>query len=143
MVDQSRNKRSLFKTDIINALKKARISEDEYSIDGYCENCLCIEKTEDGWEIYHGERGRKHDVRTYRSLASLIASVCDRLGYERPKRKAKRNFVIRVPQDFPAIRFSHARPVLPLNRSLPMDRPAPVSQKSEKFEKTDKPEKTE
>lgn len=84
MVAKYRGETKVSKIDVVNALSRANIPEEEYSINGYCESCLCIEPVDNGWRIYHGERGIEHNAIIVPNIDKLVSEVCDRLGYEKP-----------------------------------------------------------
>ena len=46
---------------VLNEVLSNHYMPNEYSLNGYAESALCIEKTPDGqWEVYTGERGVRH-----------------------------------------------------------------------------------
>lgn len=126
MVKQSRNKGIIAKGDIIDALNQAQIPNEEYSIDGYCESCLCIEAATNGWEVYHGERGVKHNTSIHTSLDTLVNEVCDRLGYAKPVMVAQpetdeRKTAIRIKIPFQPQTLVSSKPlVAAYRRSTPL-----------------------
>lgn len=52
-------------------LKKNDIDRSIYSLHGYGEDKVCLEKENDAWIVYIGERGLKHDLKRFQSSNSL------------------------------------------------------------------------
>lgn len=63
------------------ALKENGISDEEYNIGGYCECCVCIERSGSGWTVYDAERGNKYEKRFRRSIDEVAKDVHERLGF--------------------------------------------------------------
>ncbi len=51
-----------------------------YHVGGYAEECVCLERTDGGWEVYTGERGSRYDARTYDDVRSACKRVLDRVA---------------------------------------------------------------
>lgn len=49
---------------LMNFLEKLNIPHYEYSV-GYAEDAICIEKEEDNWIVYDGERGNKFQLKRF------------------------------------------------------------------------------
>ena len=58
-------------------LSKRYVSPMEYSLTGYSEGALCLEKDEKkGWCIYSAERGKRNNIRSYDTLlATCLKSI--------------------------------------------------------------------
>lgn len=72
------------KINYLEILAKAldnNISRELYSIGAYREEAFCIEEKDSEWIVYVGERGRKHDIRSFRNAREacyyLIAMVSE------------------------------------------------------------------
>lgn len=53
---------------LVNALNKGHINAASYSLDGYREEAVCIEKEKNKWLVYDGERGQKHNLEQYKDF---------------------------------------------------------------------------
>ena len=51
-------KKNMTVESVFDFLKRTKIPRFYYSL-GYSEDAICIEKTENGWMVYNGERGSK------------------------------------------------------------------------------------
>ncbi len=56
-----------------------------YSLNGYSEEAVCIEKQEDAWEVYIGFRNQKKENQIYYDLESACVRVIDLLSPDRPE----------------------------------------------------------
>ncbi|GAB2808365.1 hypothetical protein [Ferruginibacter profundus] len=54
------------KKDLEQKLKEKGILNDSYSLEGGLPNeAYCLNKVEDGWEVYYSERGNKSGLRKF------------------------------------------------------------------------------
>lgn len=64
-----------------------------YSLNGYSEEAICIEKNKDVWNVYLGERGKKNNTKSFTNVneacLEMIASLTE--SYEQEK-KTKEDF---------------------------------------------------
>lgn len=51
-----------------------------YHVGGYAEECVCLERTDKGWEVYTGERGNRYDAMTYSDVFSACKRVLDKVA---------------------------------------------------------------
>jgi hypothetical protein len=59
------------RNELRRKLKKDKIIEDMYSLDGGLPNeKLCLNEKEECWEVYYSERGRKTGLKTFSSEES-------------------------------------------------------------------------
>ena len=65
---------------LIKALKKGHIDEACYSLDGYKEEAVCIEKQKNVWLVYDGERGQQHNLEQYRDFEVAGYRLISRLS---------------------------------------------------------------
>lgn len=83
-----------------HALQNQGISSDLYSLDGYAEDRICIEKARGYWSIYTGSRGRKLDEKRLASpdaaCVALIKKVADSDEQERMTLRNYRQLVRRI-----------------------------------------------
>lgn len=103
--------KTITNNDIVNALRKANIPDNEYSMEGYCESCLCIEPINNGWQIYHGEMGTKHNVVIVTILDTLVSEVCNRLGYDKPKSYSASTRPTSIAQNAYDIKLTYTPPI--------------------------------
>lgn len=54
--------------DIIEKRLKEKYQNDEFSVRGYKEGAVCLEKHGDNWIVYKGFRKRRKDPASYRTL---------------------------------------------------------------------------
>ena len=75
---------SLFKQKILNkfisVLAENGYSERDYSLNGYAEMKICMEKTgTDEWEVFVGERGMKHYLTKHLTVEAACNQMMDLL----------------------------------------------------------------
>jgi hypothetical protein len=58
---------------LVRALQSAGVRPTAYSVSGTEDMALCLEKVDDGWEVFYFERGGKTFSRTFASEAD----ACD------------------------------------------------------------------
>ena len=56
------------------------IPSEQYHLDGYAEECVCLERTDNGWEVYDGERGKRYTVFASPDLYQACLEMLDRLA---------------------------------------------------------------
>ena len=72
-------KQEFYDTRAKEVLKK--IFENEgiprqyYSLEGYAEEAVCMEKSDDSYIVYIGEKGKKHDVNDYLNISEALLNV--------------------------------------------------------------------
>ncbi len=67
----------------INALKMAVdkcYSEADYSLFSYSECAVCLEKKDDIWEVYYGERCAHHDSESFSNILEACICFIKKLG---------------------------------------------------------------
>ena len=71
MVTVNANEKQIL--DLLSTILEKYCYDDEYSLEGYSENSICIEKEDDSaWEVYCGERNNHYSSET----ASNIYDAC-------------------------------------------------------------------
>lgn len=64
-----------------NVLRANGIPDYVYSLHGYAESKVCLERVPRGWIVFVGERGQRYDVSTHRTVrvacVTIIRSLCD------------------------------------------------------------------
>lgn len=76
-----------------SALKKGNVSTYRYSIGGYSEEAVCIEKDGAHWIVYDGERGRKCNLKNCSSIKSGCIEILKRIFVDKDGfTKARRAF---------------------------------------------------
>ena len=63
-----------------SVLRSNGIPMQYYSIGKYAEECICMERAREGWEVYSGERGNKYDLATYESAFIACKQVLNRVA---------------------------------------------------------------
>ena len=63
-----------------NVLEANGIPAYFYHVGGYAEECVCLERTVNGWEVYTGERGNRSDVMRYDNVFSACRRVLDKVA---------------------------------------------------------------
>ena len=61
-------------------LKKNGIPSYSYHIGGYAEECVCLERVANGWDVYIGERGNHYEVMSSGDLKTACKRVLDRVA---------------------------------------------------------------
>jgi len=56
------------------------IPSEQYHLGGYAEECVCLERTDGGWEVYDGERGKRYAVFASPDLYQACLEMLDRLA---------------------------------------------------------------
>ncbi len=68
--------------ELRNKLKKEDIPENMYSllIGGFPNEAFCLIKTENGWEVYYSERGKKRGIKQYASESEACEYMYKKLS---------------------------------------------------------------
>lgn len=61
-------------------LHEMGIPKEQYHLGGYAEECVCLERTDKGWEVYDGERGKRYAVFASPDLYRACLEMLDRLA---------------------------------------------------------------
>lgn len=77
---------------LIEILKEFGIPENFYSLGGYAEETVCLEKKGDTWIVYGGERGQKHNVITHINCKSACLDLLSRLAETRVEEERMKIF---------------------------------------------------
>lgn len=64
-------------SDMITILEKNSIPPYFYSVGGYADESICLEKSNSKWIVYMGERGNRFDVSSYDSLPIACERILD------------------------------------------------------------------
>lgn len=72
---------------IAGILRRNDVPDWEYSFDGSEEQCQCIEKVNDRWQIYFVERGMKHGCAEFQSHKEAAREMISRLARTEESRK--------------------------------------------------------
>ena len=64
-------------SDMITILKKNNIPPYFYSVGGYADESICLEKSNSKWIVYMGERGNRFDISSYDSLPIACERIFD------------------------------------------------------------------
>lgn len=74
-------------------LRRGGVEEWTYSLDGYRDDCQCMERDGAGWKVYFGERGKQKKCVTFESQKEAGAELLRRLVRDEAKReKMQREF---------------------------------------------------
>lgn len=57
-----------------------------YSIDGYSEDAICIERDDNYWIVYNGERGNKYNIKNYDNVIFACYNMIYRLSESRAEK---------------------------------------------------------
>ena len=60
-------------------LKHEEIPQDVYSLNGYADESLCMEKVDKYWLVYGGDRGRRVDVQVFESESQACQNFLERI----------------------------------------------------------------
>lgn len=71
-------------------LREFQISERYFSIGGYAEEAICLQKVESGWMIYEGERGGKYNSKIH---VGCEAACCDMLSRLADSTEAEKKWI--------------------------------------------------
>ena len=89
---------------LFKVLNKALVAYDiplgYYSFGEFSEEAICIEKENDKWIVYLGERGKKHSITEYTNIIEACMDMIERLAesYDQEK-KIKDNFLKNYSKD--------------------------------------------
>ena len=72
-------------------LRSNGILSEQYSVGGYGEECVCLERTDHGWEVYDGERGQHYAPFTSLNLRAACLQMLDRLAESDVQSQAMQN----------------------------------------------------
>ena len=61
-------------------LDSNHIDRSMYSLNGYADERVCLEKFGDGWDVYIGERGIKYDLKHYSSFNTACIRLIEELA---------------------------------------------------------------
>ncbi len=61
------------------------ISEENFSMNGYKENAICIEKISDGYMVYEAKEGKKYDTTRCERLLKACYCVISKVGIDIPQ----------------------------------------------------------
>ena len=66
----------------IEKLKEALkdIPSHHYSLEGYSENAVCLEKTDSSFEVYFAEKNQKWDIKEFDSEKDACTDMYSRLA---------------------------------------------------------------
>lgn len=82
----AKESRPISERAIINTMKRVLIMNNippaYYHIGGYAEECVCLERVGDTWEVYVGERGNRNDSQKYLRLKSACLKVFEKLAVD-------------------------------------------------------------
>lgn len=78
--NQERDGEQKKKQLLMNALKRGKVDASGYSLNGYKEEAVCIEKKNNKWLVYDGERGRQHNIEQYRDFEVAGYRLINRLS---------------------------------------------------------------
>ena len=53
-----------------------------YQINGFCDDCACIQKTSSGWEVFNGRRGQKEGIAVFTNVVEACLELIRRLAYD-------------------------------------------------------------
>lgn len=56
------------------------ISNLLYSLDGYAEDTVCIDRQNEKWIVFDGERSIKHNMREYECIEDALIEIIERLA---------------------------------------------------------------
>lgn len=79
---------------LVNVLKGFCISEQDYSIGGYAEEAICLEKSGADWIVYGGEKGQRHDIKTHADCKSACLDLIARVAGSDDEEKKLTEFFI-------------------------------------------------
>ena len=68
---------------LIEILKEFGIPKNQYSLGGYAEETICLEKKGSTWIVYGGEKGQRHNVITHINCKSACLDLLSRLAETR------------------------------------------------------------
>ena len=80
----------------LNALKTVmqnRFNDEDYIVIGeYAECATCLEKKDDKWELYHGERLNHYNSKFFSDILSACLAAIEKVGYPEDMSEAKQEF---------------------------------------------------
>lgn len=56
------------------------IPSDYYSLNGYSEDAICIERSDGMWIVYNGEKGNKYNLKKYRATLEACIDMILRIS---------------------------------------------------------------
>ena len=68
---------------LIEILKEFGIPKNQYSLGGYVEETICLEKIGSTWSVYGGERGQRHNVISHINCKSACLDLLGRVAKTR------------------------------------------------------------
>ena len=60
-------------------LEKLKIPKECYSLGKYKEEALCLEKTQNAWIIYEGERGNRYNLENYENETGACIAFLEKI----------------------------------------------------------------
>ncbi|MCR4935313.1 MAG: hypothetical protein K5990_02365 [Oscillospiraceae bacterium] len=61
-------------------LRGSGIPSEQYSVGAYAEECVCLDRTDKGWVVYDGERGKRYAVFASPDLYQACLEMLNRLA---------------------------------------------------------------
>ena len=77
---------------LIEILKEFGIPKNLYSLGGYAEETICLEKKGSTWIVYGGEKGQRHNVITHINCKSACLDLLSRLAETRVEEERMKIF---------------------------------------------------
>ena len=80
--------------EVLNELLSESVPNRYYSLNGYGEEAICLEQTDDAWTVYNGERGQKFDEKTFDNVVEAAIEIIYR--FRRYSPELKQDFLNRI-----------------------------------------------
>lgn len=61
--------------NVLERVLKTEFSSNMFSLDGYAEDSVCLNKEDSAWEVYIGTRGNKNELEQYDNIISACLAV--------------------------------------------------------------------
>ena len=81
----------------IDALKEILVrcfgDENKVVVGDYAECATCLEKQDEGWDLYHGERLNHYNSQFFGDIKDACLAAIDKAGYPEDMQEAKNEFL--------------------------------------------------
>lgn len=75
-----------------NALQKNNVPETYYSLHGYGESCICLQKQGKKWMVFDGEREMKFNTSNYSNIDNACKELINRVADKSNAKKLQKDF---------------------------------------------------
>ena len=108
-------------------LKNCHVPASNYSMGEYSDECVCVEGSDNSWEVYLACRGTKRDLKRYNKFYNAATDVVERVVGSKYRSQAMRDInvfqgQVRTVVSYPIQRIGKPSKNIPIkntNRTIP------------------------